>query len=156
MSSNGNRNRDAGPPTPRQGCHQHGEKGEGPRVGGGRRAVSRQPGLPARPRSAPGRPSVGGMSHSHGERGRGPGERVGGPRWRRLASRLLSGSDSGGLYPVAASPRSPKATAAAAAGSASMPRMQRAESGSLSPGEEESVGKGARGRRRSVRAREGW
>jgi hypothetical protein len=94
------------PPHGRAATSAGGEKGEGPRVGGGRGAVSRQPGLPARPRSAPGRPSVGGMSHSHGERGRGPDKRVGGPRWRRLASRLLSGGDSGGLCPVAASPRS--------------------------------------------------
>jgi hypothetical protein len=43
-------------------------------------------------------------SRLHGERGRGPDKRVGGPRWRRLASRLLSGGDSGGLCPVAASP----------------------------------------------------
>lgn len=35
MSSNGNRNKDAGPPTPRQDGRQHGEKDRGPRVGEG-------------------------------------------------------------------------------------------------------------------------
>lgn len=41
MSSNGNGNKDAGPPTPRQGCHQHG--GERRRAAGGGRARSRFP-----------------------------------------------------------------------------------------------------------------
>lgn len=77
---------------------------------------------------------------------------MGGPHRRRLASGLLSGGgDSGVLCPVAASFRSRKATAT---GSTSKPRMHRAESGCLSPGEEGSVGKGARGQRRSGRASE--
>lgn len=123
-------------------------RGERRRAAGGGRAASGGP----FPGLAAGRPSLGGLSHSHGDRGRGPGERVGGPR--RLASGLLSRGDSGVSCPVAASPRSRKATAAAAAaGSTSIPRMHRAESGCLSPGEEESAGRGARGRSRSVRAR---
>lgn len=42
MSSNGNRNKDAGPPTPRQGCHQRG-RGERRRAEGGGRARGRFP-----------------------------------------------------------------------------------------------------------------
>lgn len=43
MSSNGNRNKDAGPPTPRQDCRQqHGRKAKGREWGGGR-ARSRFP-----------------------------------------------------------------------------------------------------------------
>lgn len=101
--ANGNRNKDTGPPTPKQErMLPRGKKPREPKAGEGKGWL---PGTPPRGLGLPpGRPSLGGVSHSHRERGKGTGERVGGPLRRQLVgSRLLSAGDSGVLSPIAAS-----------------------------------------------------
>lgn len=150
--ANSNQNEDPGPPTSRQRTTAQPRSPKGRTRGeGGELLASRPPRSPPRGLGLTPwrRPSLGGMSHSHCERGRGTGERVGGPL-AAAESQLFSGGDSGVVSPVAASlaplrrrrrrarPGSPQCTA----------RKERL----LSRGEEESVGKGARGRRMNVRA----
>ena len=137
-------------PPPGKNDFHRGRKPRGPKEGEGK---GRLPGSPPRGLGLPpGRPSLGGVSHSHRETGQGDGRTgwraspAAAPgqatplRWRLrrlLPSRglfSLSSSDGGGGLDLAPQ------------------NAPRGESDSSGRREEESVGKGARGRRMNVRA----